>query len=202
MVDDKTPEDVIIKGTYETAGILGVAVFKNDKVTTDWGIKKVSASNHELMLSGAVFKLAPDITLDLPTYYGKSQDDGTLKWYEDEACKKEINGSIQKGSYTLSEVSAPPGYVSSEETWDIEIASNGALKSIQSGEQEIAEDKVKTEIVNGKETVYYLYENQVVYELPSTGGSGIYRYTIGGALLMMAAALILYKNKSKEVLNK
>lgn len=154
------------------------------------------------MLSGAVFKLAPDITLDLPTYYGKSQDDGTLKWYEDEACKKEINGSIQKGSYTLSEVSAPPGYVSSEETWDIEIASNGALKSIQSGEQEIAEDKVKTEIVNGKETVYYLYENQVVYELPSTGGSGIYRYTIGGALLMMAAALILYKNKSKEVLNK
>ena len=116
--------------------------------------------------------------------------------------QKRINGSIQKGSYTLSEVSAPPGYVSSEETWDIEIASNGALKSIQSGEQEIAEDKVKTEIVNGKETVYYLYENQVVYELPSTGGSGIYRYTIGGALLMMAAALILYKNKSKEVLNK
>ena len=154
------------------------------------------------MLSGAVFKLAPDITSDLPTYYGKSQDDGTLKWYEDEACKKEINGSIQKGSYTLSEVSAPTGYVSSEETWDIEIASNGALKSIQSGEQEIAEDKVKTEIVNGKETVYYLYENQVVYELPSTGGSGIYCYTIGGALLMMAAALILYKNKSKEVLNK
>lgn len=202
MGDDKTSEDVIKKGTYEIAGILGVAVFKNDKVTTDWGIKKVSASNHELMLSGAVFKLAPDITLDLPTYYGKSQDDGTLKWYEDEACKKEINGSIQKGSYTLSEVSAPPGYVSSEETWDIEIASNGALKSIQSGEQEVAEDKVKTEIVNGKETVYYLYENQVVYELPSTGGSGIYRYTIGGALLMMAAALILYKNKSKEVLNK
>lgn len=95
-----------------------MAVFKNDKVTTDWGIKKVSASNHELMLSGAVFKLAPDITSDLPTYYGKSQDDGTLKWYEDEACKKEINGSIQKGSYTLSEVSAPTGYVSSEETWE------------------------------------------------------------------------------------
>ena len=45
-------------------------------------------------------------------------------------------------------------------------------------------------------------KNQVVYELPSTGGSGIYRYTIGGALLMMAAALILYKNKFKEVLNK
>ena len=45
-------------------------------------------------------------------------------------------------------------------------------------------------------------KNQVVYELPSTGGSGIYRYTIGGALLMMAAALILYRNKSKEVLNK
>lgn len=99
---------------------------------------------------------------------------------------------------------APTGYVISTETWDIEIASNGALKSIKTGGQEIAldSDKVKKETVDGREIVYYVYENQVVYELPSTGGSGIYRYTIGGALLMMAAALILYKNKSKEVLNK
>ncbi len=205
MGSDKNQKDVIKEKSYETAGILGVTAFTNDKVTTDWGIKKVSASNHELMLSGAVFKLAPkDITSELSTYYGKSQDDGTVKWYEDEACETEINGSIQKGSYTLSEVSAPTGYVSSEETWEIEIASNGALKSIKSGEQEIAldSDKVRKETVDGKEIVYYLYENQVVYELPSTGSSGIYRYTIGGALLMMAAALILYKNKSKEVLNK
>lgn len=204
MGSDNTPEDVIVNETYKTAGILGIAVFTNDRVTADWGIKKVSASNYDLMLSGAVFKLAPkDITSNLPIYYGKSQKDGTVKWYEDEACETEINGSIQKGSYILSEVLAPTGYVPGTENWEVEIASNGALKSMKAGGQEISidSDKVKKETVDGKEIVYYVYENQVVYELPSAGGSGIYRYMIGGALLMMAAALILYKNKSKEVLN-
>lgn len=205
MGSDENQKDVIAEKSYKTAGILGIAVFTNDRVTADWGIKKVSASNHDLMVSGAVFKLAPkETTLNLPTYYGKSQNDGTVKWYEEEACETEINGFIKKGSYILSEILAPTGYVISTETWDIEIASNGALKSIKTGGQEIAldSDKVKKETVDGREIVYYVYENQVVYELPSTGGSGIYRYTIGGALLMMAAALILYKNKSKEVLNK
>ena len=42
--------------------------------------------------------------------------------------------------------------------------------------------------------------NNKVYSLPSTGGRGIYWYLIGGMLLMMAASLILYKNKCKEVL--
>lgn len=205
MGSDKKQQDVITSNSYKDsgAGVLGAVAFTNDKVIANWGIQKVSASNNDLKVSGAVFKLAPaDITSSLPTYYGKSQADGTVKWYEDESCETEIKGSIKKGSYILSEFLAPTGYVLSTEKWNLEIASKGALKSIKSDGKEIAADKVKTETVNGTEMVYYLYENQVVYELPSTGGSGIYRYTIGGALLMMAAALILYKNKSKEVLKK
>ena len=203
MGSDNTPKDVITGKNYETAGILGVAAFTNEKVTSDWGIKKVSASNNDLMISGAVFELAPtESGSSLPTYYGKSQDDGTVKWYRDPNCETEINETIKKGSYTLSELTAPTGYMRSTETWSIQIASKGALKSIQSGGQEIATEKVKTETVNGKEIVYYLYENEVVYDLPSTGGSGIYRYMIGGMLLMVTSAWILYKNKCKEVLGK
>ena len=41
-------------------------------------------------------------------------------------------------------------------------------------------------------------KNIELYELPSTGGIGTYWYTIGGTLLMMAAALILYKKKHAE----
>ena len=44
--------------------------------------------------------------------------------------------------------------------------------------------------------------NSEFYELPSTGGTGIYWYTIGGMLLMMGASLILYKNRCKEVLKR
>ena len=202
---DSKQKDVIKEKTYETAGILGVAAFTNEKVTSDWGIKKVSASNNEYMISGAVFKLAPTASgSSLPTYYGKSQDGGTVKWYRNSDCttETEITETIQKGRYTLSEITAPPGYVRSTETWSIEIASKGALKSIQSGGQEIAENKIKKETVDGKEVVYYLYENEVVYDLPSTGHSGIFNIMMSGILLMFAGILIIYKMKGKEVLKK
>lgn len=202
---DSKQKDVIKEKTYETAGILGVAAFTNEKVTSDWGIKKVSASNNEYMISGAVFKLAPTASgSSLPTYYGKSQDGGTVKWYRNSDCttETEITETIQKGRYTLSEITAPTGYVRSTETWSIEIASKGALKSIQSGGQEIAENKIKKETVDGKEVVYYLYENEVVYDLPSTGHSGIFNIMMSGILLMFAGILIIYKMKGKEVLKK
>lgn len=200
---DSKQKDVIKETTYATEGILGVAAFTNEKVTSDWGIKKVSASNNDYMISGAVFELAPTASgSSLPTYYGKSQDGGTVKWYRDPDCTNEITETIRKGSYTLSEITAPTGYVRSTETWSIKIASKGALKSIQSGGQEIAENKIKKETVDGKEVVYYLYENEVVYDLPSTGHSGIFNILMSGILLMFAGILIIYKMKGKEVLKK
>ena len=155
------------------------------------------------MISGAVFELAPTASgSSLPTYYGKSQDGGTVKWYSNSDCTTEITGAIQKGSYILSEITAPTGYVRSTETWSIEIASKGALKSIHSGGQEIAEDKIKKETVDGKEVVYYLYENEVVYDLPSTGHTGIFNILMSGILLMFAGILIIYKMRGKGVLKK
>ena len=43
-------------------------------------------------------------------------------------------------------------------------------------------------------------KNTVAYELPQSGGFGIYTYTIGGILLMAFATLILYKGNRKKVL--
>lgn len=196
---DSNQKDVIAEKTYATAGILGVAAFTNEKVTSDWGIKKVSAKDNNQMVSGAVFKLAPATSdSSLPTYYGKSQADGTVKWYSDDKCENAIEGTIQKGSYTLSEIAAPTGYMLSTETWSIEIASKGALKLIQSGGQDIATEKVKTETINGKEFVYYLYEDAVVYSLPEAGGPGIYGFTISGVAFITAALLLFINNKRKE----
>ena len=48
-----------------------------------------------------------------------------------------------------------------------------------------------------------IINNCRVYELPESGGPGIYWYTFSGALLMMGAALIVYRQKRKrEVLLK
>ena len=41
-------------------------------------------------------------------------------------------------------------------------------------------------------------KNTDLYELPNSGGIGIYWYTIIGTLLMLAAVLILYKNNRQR----
>ena len=64
-----------------------------------------------------------------------------------------------------------------------------------------AEDKVTC--VKDRDGVYVItVKNEVVYNLPNSGGSGIYWFSICGMLLMMAAAWIIYKNKCREVLVK
>ena len=55
---------------------------------------------------------------------------------------------------------------------------------------------------NANSIIRYAYVNTPLYELPSSGGPGIFLYTIGGVLLLMAGSLILYKMKRGEVLKK
>ena len=194
----------ITESTYnKPAGILGVVEYTNEEVTNGWGIKKVSASsdNPYIYLEGAKFKLT-STTDSSVAYYGKSNKDGLLIWYDDETCAdtKQVS-TLPKGTYTMEEKTAPAGYKCSTEKWQIQIMKNGALKSIASSVNGTP-IKTVTKEVNGKNMIYYLYQNEAVYALPSTGGTGIYLYMIGGMLLMFAAVWILYKNKCKEVLEK
>lgn len=211
MGSDKDGNDVIgmdkdgntTASTYNNpAGILGVVEYTNEEVTNGWGIKKVSASsdNPYLYLEGAKFKLTSETDSSV-AYYGKSNKDGLLIWYKAETCADtEQVETLPKGTYTMEEKTAPAGYVRSAETWEVKIMRNGTLKSITS--KNGTSIKTATGEVNGKDVVYYLYQNEAVYELPSNGGTGIFLYMIGGMLLMGAAAWILYKNKRREVLKR
>lgn len=194
----------ITPSTYNNpAGILGVVEYTNEEVTNGWGIKKVSASSDDpyLYLEGAKFKLTS--TADSSkVYYGKSNKDGLLIWYNTEECADTNQvTTLPKGTYTMEEKIAPVGYVRSAETWEVKIMRNGTLKSITS-KNGTSSIKTVSGKVDDKDVVYYLYQNEAVYELPSNGGTGIFLYMIGGMLLMGAAVWILYKNKCKEVLGK
>lgn len=194
----------ITESTYnKPAGILGVVEYTNEEVTNGWGIKKVSASsdNPYIYLEGAKFKLT-STTDSSVAYYGKSNQDGLLIWYNTEECADTNQvTTLPKGTYTMEEKTAPAGYVRSAETWEVKIMKNGTLKSITSS---VNGTSIKTVsgVVNGKDVVYYLYQNEALYALPHSGDTGIYLYMIGGMLLMFAAVWILYKNKCKEVLGK
>ena len=184
VVDGVAGEYELVENTVEN----NVITLKNEKANTDWHIVKRSSSDANTYLEGAVFKLASTTDLAQAPYFGKSDATGTVIWYADEEFQNPVE-KIEGGTYTLSEIEAPAGYMVSSEKWTIEVTPGGALKSITSGGKEF----------DVEEEVFY-FDNTPLYELPSTGGNGIYWYMIGGMLLMLAAALILYKNRCKEVL--
>ena len=157
--------------------------------TLKWSAKKVSEQwDDETVknLKGAEFELKSGSTV-IAT--GKSGSDGNIVW----TLQSGQNVDLQKldGEYTVVETKAPEGYMIHEGGWTLTF-SNGLLTTFDGNE-------VKGTATDG---VVINLSNKQLYELPETGGIGIFWYTIGGMLLMMAAALVLYKRKCREVLNK
>lgn len=164
----------------------GVITITNTK-PTPWYICKISSSStpdQTKYLGDVEFKLEEENAKSI--FYGKTDSNGLVEWYTDENHSQKYNKRIPDGKYTLSETKAQPGYILSHERWTIVITH---------GQVTITSDV--NDVLSGP---IYEFENTPVYELPSTGGSGIFVYTIGGTLLLMAAALLIYKMKREEVL--
>lgn len=189
---DKNDSNVIQNGKYKENGAFGGVLFTNEKTISDWGIVKRSATNHNDFLSGAEFQLFNN----QETYYGKSNENGLVEWYDNADFSGEKVEKLGKGSYTLKETKAPNLYAVSDEEWTVEITHDGDLKTIQNKEGK----KLQGELDADGKTYKYYFDNVMLYELPESGGTGIFVYTIGGTLLLMAAALLIYKMKREEVL--
>ena len=199
VVENNVDVNVIKNYTYnpEDGGTLGKAIFTNEPVYSDWQIIKVSASSHDVKLADAIFELQSKTDKSVK-YYGKSGAAGIVKWYQNyqnNDVSGEITGKLPTGTYTLKEIKAPTGYVLSSNTYTLQITKTGALKTVQ-----LNGENVTPALQDGKYQI--LIENAVIYNLPNSGGSGIYWFSICGMLLMMAAAWIIYKNKCREVLVK
>lgn len=192
----KTDADVIKNYTYTTSdgGTIGTASFTNEKATTNWDIVKVSTSGTDVHLQGAEFELQD--SKNNIVYTGVSDEDGKIIW------KKGNNPvtELEKGTYTLVEKKAPSGYVLSTEQWTITVTKNGSLVEVTTDKtgQEIEKSTISVADV----TLHLYFKNEVVYDLPSTGHSGIFNIMMSGILLMFAGILIIYKMKGKEVLKK
>ena len=198
----KDGEDVNVIKNYaynpEGGGTLGKAIFTNEPVYSDWQIIKVSASSHDVRLAGAIFELQSTTDTNVK-YYGKSGDAGIVEWYQkyqNNEVSDPVKGIIPEGTYTLKEIKAPTGYTLSNNTYTLQITKTGALKAVKVNGTELTPELQE----NGE--YHILIENAVLYNLPNSGGSGIYWFSICGMLLMMAAAWIIYKNKCREVLVK
>ena len=192
--DDKDV-DVIKNNTYnpKDGGTLGSVTFTNEKATTAWDIVKVSASGNDVYLQGAEFVLKKGGN---EVYTGTSDNTGKIIWEKD----GNVVTSLDKGEYTLKETKAPTGYVLSDEEWTIKITKGGSLVSYTTNKSQ--SEIEKSEITESDRTLHLYFKNEVVYDLPSTGHSGIFNIMMSGILLMFAGILIIYKMRGKGVLKK
>lgn len=177
----------IIVDQSSVEGIYKVNVFAIYKQSTSVN----PTTNEHPKLAGAKFSLTG--TKSKNVYYGLSDDTGLVKWYEDEKCTKLIlfNRWVTD-SYTFKEIKAPEGYSLNPTHWTIKKTSG---TTIVSKVEITGEDSTSTNCT-------YYFNNTPLYSLPSTGGTGIYLYMIGGMMLMLIAVWILYKNKCWEVLER
>ena len=159
-----------------------------------WEIVKVSSNSNDVKLEGAAFTLT-DTKNPATTYTGTSESGGVVTWKD--ADNNDVS-MIPEGTYTLKETTAPGNYALSEDTWTITVGKDGSLTVTNASGNPVECAITEETGANGNKTgvvIYsYYFKNTPMYELPSTGGIGTYWYTIGG-MLMMAAALVLYRKK-------
>lgn len=145
--------------------------------------------------------------------------------YRTDSSGKVMIPNLREGTYWLYELRAPSGYCILKEPIRIEIrrtaptaGQDSDLEVLLNGRSSDTAkdynpmigpvtihkaDSTSTD-TKGQATVYtndridLTVKNTDLYELPNSGGIGIYWYTIGGTLLMLAAILILYRNNRQR----
>lgn len=107
------------------------------------------------------------------------------------------------GTYYIKETSAPNPYILLEEPIKVVVKMNKP-SSVNEGKgkatfsYDVSGDGVKdntTTNTNGK--VSFTVENKKGFVLPTTGGMGTYLFTIGGALLILAAVVLILRSRKK-----
>ena len=172
---------------------------------TDLQVKKVSAVNKDVTLSGAQFRLYRIGDGGTKLYYSRSGE--TVSWTPvaasallvetgEDGLSNEKFTKLSDGTYYLEEVKAPAGYRLPEKPVKLEIVH--AVMTI------VSPNPPNGQTVEGepKADNTYLYTatipNATGHELPQTGGSGTTQYTAGGALLMACVGIFLLYSKKKR----
>ncbi len=109
--------------------------------------------------------------------------------------------NLQSGQYYLEEVKAPATCMLLADKIYFKQEKGVITLTDNSGTPLSASPKMWA--LEGTTNKYVLtVKNEIIYDLPSTGHTGIFNILMSGILLMFAGILIIYKMKGKEVLKK
>ncbi len=127
---------------------------------------------------------------------GKNQTRETIQVINTEGSEAELK-NLQSGQYYLEEVKAPTACMLLADKIYFKQEKGVIILTDKNGKALSSEHTMWTlSNTAGKYTL--TVQNEILYSLPSAGGTGIYLYMIGGMLLMFAAVWILYKNNRDE----
>ena len=127
---------------------------------------------------------------------GKDQTRETIQVINTDRSEAELK-NLQSGQYYLEEVKAPEACMLLADKIYFKQEKGKITLTDKSGK--VLADSPTMWTLSGTDGKYTLtVQNEILYSLPSAGGTGIYLYMIGGILLMFAAVWILYKNNRDE----
>ena len=175
--DGRTGNLTVSKGTTTFVNVTNK--YFND---IDIVIQKVDDANRPL--GGATFRLQyldGSTWKDIESQFTINLENGEARY---------TIAELTAGTYRLSEISAPAGYLVLAEPIEFIIDGGKATLTKQNNAVVLSTDQ------NGLPV--FTVENHSGYELPETGGAGTYLYTMGGLLALMTAAVLLYIQTSKR----
>lgn len=131
---------------------------------------------------------------------GNNQTREIIQVINTEGSKAELK-NLQSGQYYLEEVKAPEACMLLADKIYFK-QEKGKITLTDEDGKVLADSPTMWTLLDTGGKYKLIVKNEIIYDLPSTGHSGIFNIMMSGILLMFAGILIIYKMKGKEVLKK
>lgn len=131
---------------------------------------------------------------------GKPQTRETIRVINSDESEAELK-NLQPGQYYLEEVKAPEACMLLADKIYFK-QEKGVITLTDKDGKTLSSSPTMWTLSNTARKYTLTVKNEIIYDLPSTGHTGIFNIMMSGILLMFAGILIIYKMKGKEVLKK
>ena len=194
LFGNKSAWNKVALGSYTMTSAQNADIAVTNTYTAQLDLKKVSAAKDSPEINGAKFKLTKwngsaweSVMTDLDNFKVLNTD------------KVELSGLIPGTVYKLEEIEAPEAHMLlgesiyfTVEDGTVKLCNENGVTNSGAGTDEM------WSLNQGGNVAILTIKNNILYDLPSAGGPGIYWYTLSGTLLMAGAALIVYREKRKR----
>ena len=131
---------------------------------------------------------------------GKPQTRETIRVINSDESEAELK-NLQPGQYYLEEVKAPEACMLLADKIYFK-QEKGVITLTDKDGKTLSSSPTMWTLSNTARKYTLTVKNEIIYDLPSTGHTGIFNIMMSGILLMFAGILIIYKMKGKGVLKK